>query len=227
MSRIQEKDLPRIKIVGIGGGGCSIINHMLEAPVPGVEYLTINTGQDARSLSKAAMKLQIGQEITHGHGAGGDAEIGRMAAEESRLQIADAVGSCDVLVLVTCLGRGTGTGATPVIAEIARKQRIFTIAVVTTPFGFEGTTQATRADTGLEELKPSVDLLSIVPNNHYIQYITNANITLSNAFALTDDVLEELVKNMVYLTQKTVARKETQFSLKKWMLGKCKKVTKT
>lgn len=235
MNQTKNKDEIRIKVIGVGGGGGSIVDCMIKTPLPNAQYIAINTDGQALCHAKAPVKLQIGKQITTGLGAGGDPDVGRLAAESDREKITEAISDCDLLFIVAGLGRGTGTGAAPVIADIARENGILTIAVVTTPFEFEGTCQDERAAKGVEALRKSVDTLTIASNGSFAKCAENESITLCNAFALTDEFLVQLVNSMAggirkETVMKAAIKKETiphtpskenrRPSFKKWLAKK-------
>lgn len=197
-----------IKILGIGGCGSRVVNLLMEERIPADEYISINTGCQAVSESNADICLQIGAEITKGRGAGGDPGIGRKAAEANGREIAEAIKGCDLLLMLVGLGRGTGTGATPVIAQIARKHGIKTAAIVTMPFDFEGSSQQKRSKDAVDQLQELVDSLTVLPNDQFLRYTSREKMTLSNAFALTDEVLVQLAKNTVGIARNIAFKKK-------------------
>jgi len=177
-----------IRVVGIGGGGNNAINRMVQQNVKGVEFLALNTDSQALATCDAAEKVQIGVEITRGLGAGGDPEIGRQAIEENREQVSRLL-DCADMVFITCgMGGGTGTGAAPVVAEIARAQGALTVGIVTKPFDFEGAKRIKFAKQGIEELKKHVDTLIVIPNQQLLS-LAEASTTLLDAFLTADDIL--------------------------------------
>ncbi len=184
-----------IKVIGVGGAGTNAVNRMVEAQLKGVDFIAINTDKQALNLSKAMTKLQIGEKLTKGRGAGGRPEIGAQAAEESREDIAQLVKGAD-LVFVTCgMGGGTGTGAAPVIAGIAKDMGILTIGVVSKPFMFEGKQRMRNADNGIEQLKSRVDTLVVVPNERLLQVVTKGT-TITEAFRQADDTLRQGIQGI-------------------------------
>ncbi|MGN0536537.1 MAG: cell division protein FtsZ [Acutalibacteraceae bacterium] len=187
-------NLVHIKVVGVGGGGGNAINRMVDN-VPGVEFVSINTDQQALKPSKANVKMQIGEKLTHGKGAGSKPEIGQKAAEESRDQIADVLKDTDMVFITAGMGGGTGTGAAPIVAEIAKDMGILTVGIVTKPFIFEGKRRMAQAEEGIANLKEHVDSLIVIPNER-LKYISDQEITLSNAFAAADDVLRQGVQSI-------------------------------
>lgn len=194
----MEKDTTNfaaIRVIGVGGAGTNAVNRMVEAGLKGVEFIAINTDSQALALSKAPNKIQIGDKLTKGLGAGANPEVGQKAAEESREEIANTVKGSD-LVFVTCgMGGGTGTGAAPVIAEIAREQGILTIGVVSKPFLFEGRQRMKNAESGIERLKASVDTLVVVPNDRLLSVVTKGT-TMTEAFRIADDTLRQGIQGI-------------------------------
>lgn len=184
-----------IKVIGVGGAGTNAVNRMVEAEIKGVDFIAINTDKQALNLSKAMTKLQIGEKLTKGLGAGAKPEIGAQAADESREDIAQLIKGAD-LVFVTCgMGGGTGTGAAPVIAGIARDMGILTIGVVSKPFMFEGKQRMRNADNGIEQLKSRVDTLVVVPNERLLQVVTKGT-TITEAFRQADDILRQGIQGI-------------------------------
>ena len=182
-----------IKVIGVGGGGGNAVNRMVENGVQGVEFVSINTDMQALNYSQATTKIQIGEKLTKGQGAGANPEIGRKAAEESKDQIAAALANTN-MVFITA-GMGGGTGAAPVVAQIAREMGILTVGVVTRPFAFEGKKRLEQALSGIEELNKNVDSLVIIPNER-LKYVSEQKITFKNAFEIADGVLRQAVKNI-------------------------------
>lgn len=184
-----------IKVIGVGGGGGNAVNRMVENGVQGVEFVSINTDMQALNYSQATTKIQIGEKLTKGQGAGANPEIGRKAAEESKDQIAAALANTNMVFITAGMGGGTGTGAAPVVAQIARELGILTVGVVTRPFAFEGKKRLEQALSGIEELNKNVDSLVIIPNER-LKYVSEQKITFKNAFEIADDVLRQAVKNI-------------------------------
>ena len=184
-----------IKVIGVGGGGGNAVNRMVENGVQGVEFVSINTDMQALNYSQASTKIQIGEKLTKGQGAGANPEIGRKAAEESKDQIAAALANTNMVFITAGMGGGTGTGAAPVVAQIARELGILTVGVVTRPFAFEGKKRLEQALSGIEELNKNVDSLVIIPNER-LKYVSEQKITFKNAFELADGVLRQAVKNL-------------------------------
>ena len=184
-----------IKVIGVGGGGGNAVNRMVESGVQGVEFISINTDMQALNFSQAGTKIQIGEKLTKGQGAGANPEIGRKAAEESMDQIAAALQNTNMVFITAGMGGGTGTGAAPVVAQIAREMGILTVGVVTRPFAFEGKKRLEQALGGIEELNKNVDSLVIIPNER-LKYVSEQKITFKNAFEIADGVLRQAVANI-------------------------------
>ncbi|MGQ0571507.1 MAG: cell division protein FtsZ [Armatimonadota bacterium] len=196
-----ERDLRRyaaIKVVGVGGGGSNAVNRMISAGLRGVEYLAVNTDAQALALSSADKKIHIGAKATKGLGAGGDPNVGRQAAEESKEDLQDALAGADMVFITAGMGGGTGTGGAPIIAELARDQGALTIGVVTRPFSFEGKRRATAADEGVRTLKQKVNTLITIPNDRLLQII-DRQATVIEAFRTADDVLRQGVQGIADL----------------------------
>ena len=191
-----------IKVVGVGGGGNNVVNRMVRSGAQGVDFVAVNTDKQALNASSANYKIQIGEKLTGGKGAGSNPEVGRKAAEESRNQMAKALESTDMVFITAGMGGGTGTGAAPVVAEIAREAGDLTVGVVTKPFGFEGRKRMAQAEQGIEELRSKVDSLVIIPNER-LKYATDQKITFANAFAIADDVLRQAVQSISDLIRDT------------------------
>ena len=192
----------KIKVIGVGGAGNNVINRMIASDVKGVEFVAVNTDKQDLEKSKCKNKVQIGEKLTHGQGAGSDPEVGRKSAEESRNQIAKALEDTDMVFITAGMGGGTGTGAAPVVAEIAREQGVLTVGVVTKPFGFEGQKRMRAAEAGIEQLRGKVDSLVIIPNER-LKYATDQKITFRNAFEIADDVLRQAVQSISDLIRDT------------------------
>ena len=184
-----------IKVIGVGGGGGNAVNRMVESGVQGVEFISINTDMQALNFSQAGTKIQIGEKLTKGQGAGANPEIGRKAAEESKDQIAAALQNTNMVFITAGMGGGTGTGAAPVVAQIAREIAILTVGVVSRPFAFEGKKRLEQALGGIEELNKNVDSLVIIPNER-LKYVSEQKITFKNAFEIADGVLRQAVANI-------------------------------
>ena len=187
-----------IKVVGIGGGGVNAVNRMVEAGLRGVEFVAVNTDAQTLLMSDAEVKLDIGRETTRGLGAGSDPEVGRRAAEEHREEMEELLKGSDMVFITAGEGGGTGTGGSPVVAELARKAGALTIGVVTRPFGFEGRKRATQADLGISELKKAVDTLIVVPNDRLLQ-VSDPHTPIIDAFRMADQVLYQGVEGITSL----------------------------
>ena len=184
-----------IKVIGIGGAGNNAVNRMVDSGIKGVEFIAVNTDRQALLLSKAPSKIQIGEKITRGLGAGANPDIGAQAAEESKTEIAEALRGADMVFVTAGMGGGTGTGALPVIAEMAKEMGILTIGVVTKPFTFEGKKRLSQAERGIESLKGKVDTLVVIPNDKLLQVIDRKT-SIVEAFKMADDVLRQGVQGI-------------------------------
>jgi cell division protein FtsZ len=184
-----------IKVIGVGGGGTNAVNRMIEAGLNGVEFIAMNTDRQVLSISLAPHKMQLGENLTRGLGAGGNPEIGRSAAEESKSEIKKAMDGSDMVFITAGMGGGTGTGAAPVIAEIARDVGALTVAVVTKPFNFEGPRRMRLAEEGVDTLKAKVDTVIVVPNDKLLS-VGDKRMTLVEAFKVADDVLRQGVQGI-------------------------------
>ena len=191
-----------IKVIGVGGGGNNVVNRMVRSGTKGVDFVAVNTDKQALNVSSANYKIQIGEKLTHGQGAGSDPEVGRKSAEESRNQIAKALEDTDMVFITAGMGGGTGTGGAPIVAEIAKEMDILTVAVVTKPFGFEGRRRMQQAEAGIAELEGKVDSLVIIPNER-LKHATDQKITFANAFEIADDVLRQAVQSISDLIRDT------------------------
>ncbi len=187
-----------IKVVGAGGGGVNAVNRMIEAGLKGVEFIGVNTDAQALLMSDADVKLDIGRELTRGLGAGSDPDVGRRAAEEHHDEIHEAIKGADMVFITAGEGGGTGTGAAPVIAEIAKSQGALTIGVVTRPFGFEGRRRSVQAENGIQALKDKVDTLIVIPNDRLLS-VASDKTTMLNAFKMADEVLLQGVQGITDL----------------------------
>lgn len=187
--------LAKIKVIGVGGGGSNAVNRMIEHGVQGVEFIAVNTDAQALNLSLAETKLQIGTKLTRGLGAGANPEIGKKAAEESKEQIAEALNGSDMVFVTAGMGGGTGTGAAPVIAEIAKEIGALTVGVVTRPFTFEGRKRSTQAVNGIAVFKEKVDTLIVIPNDRLLE-IVDKNTPMLEAFREADNVLRQGVQGI-------------------------------
>ena len=196
------ENVVKIKVIGVGGGGNNVVNRMVRTGARGVDFVAVNTDKQALNVSAATDKIQIGEKLTHGQGAGSDPEVGRKSAEESRNQIAKALEDTDMVFITAGMGGGTGTGGAPIVAEIAREAGILTVGVVTKPFGFEGRRRMTQAEAGINELKTKVDSLVIIPNER-LKHATDQKITFANAFEIADDVLRQAVQSISDLIRDT------------------------
>ena len=195
MFDLQMDQIAKIKVIGVGGGGCNAVNRMIESGVKGVEFIVANTDLQVLNVSKAETKLQIGQDITNGLGAGANPEVGREAAMESKNDIAEALKGAD-MVFVTCgMGGGTGTGAAPVIAEIAQNLGALTVGIVTKPFRFEGKRRMEQAVLGIDELRKHVDTLIVIPNDK-LRDIIDKSTPMVEAFKEVDNVLHRGVQSI-------------------------------
>ncbi len=184
-----------IKVIGVGGAGTNAVNRMVDSGIRGVEFIAVNTDRQALLLSKAASKIQIGEKITRGLGAGANPDIGAQAAEESKAEITEALRGADMVFVTAGMGGGTGTGAAPIVASCAKEMGILTIGVVTKPFTFEGKKRLTQADRGIESLKGKVDTLVVIPNDKLLQIIDRKT-SIVEAFKMADDVLRQGVQGI-------------------------------
>ena len=196
------ENVVQIKVVGVGGGGGNAVNRMVAAGVRGVEFIAINTDKAALFLSKADQKIQIGEKSAAGMGAGGNPDNGRAAAEESRDEIAAALRSADMVFITAGMGGGTGTGAAPVVAAIAKELGILTVGIVTKPFDFEGKKRMAQAEAGIAALGEQVDSLVVIPNER-LKSVSEQKITFKNAFNIADDVLRQGVQSISELINVT------------------------
>ena len=194
MADFQER-VVKIKVIGVGGAGNNVINRMIGEGVGGVDFVVINTDKQDLNKSICPNKLQIGEKLTGGMGAGSKPEIGKLSAEESRAQIAKIVEGVDMVFITAGMGGGTGTGAAPIVADLAREAGALTVGIVTKPFKFEGANRMRQADAGIEALSGRVDSLVIIPNDR-LKYVTDQKITFANAFGIADDVLKQAVASI-------------------------------
>jgi len=185
----------RIKVVGIGGGGCNAVNRMIDEGITGIEFIGVNTDAQALQFSKAKVRVRIGDECTHGRGAGGDPRVGRLSAEESAEELYEVLKGSDMVFITAGLGGGTGTGAAPVVAQIAKEIGALTIGVVTRPFTFEGTHRSKSAEQGTTALKEHADTLIIIPNDRLLQIVDKRS-SLQDAFKIADDVLRQGIQGI-------------------------------
>ncbi len=195
MHDLERDQIAKIKVIGVGGGGCNAVNRMIESGVGGVDFIVANTDLQVLNVSNAETKLQIGKNITEGLGAGANPEVGREAALESKKEIEESLAGAD-MIFVTCgLGGGTGTGAAPIVAEIAQEQGALTVAIVTKPFKFEGRKRMEQAEVGLEELKKHVDTIIVIPNDRLRDMIDRTT-PIIEAFKEVDNVLRRGVQSI-------------------------------
>ena len=199
---VEDQNVVQIKVVGVGGGGGNAVNRMVDAGVKGVEFVAINTDKAALIKSKADVKLQIGDKTTAGMGAGGNPNNGHAAAQESRDEIAAAIREADMIFITAGMGGGTGTGAAPVVASIAKELGILTVGIVTKPFAFEGKRRMTQAESGIAALREYVDSLIVIPNER-LKFVSAEKITFKNAFDIADDVLRQGVQSISELINVT------------------------
>ncbi len=190
----ENGNFAQLKVVGIGGAGNNAVNRMIQYGLRGVEFIAVNTDKQALYLSRANQKIQIGEKLTKGLGAGADPEIGRKAAEESRDQIAEALKGADLVFITAGMGGGTGTGAAPIIAECAKEMGILTVGVVTKPFKFEGRVRMLNAENGIQSLKPAVDTLITIPNDRLLEVVKASS--LVDALRVADDVLRQGIQGI-------------------------------
>ncbi|MFC5532188.1 cell division protein FtsZ [Cohnella yongneupensis] len=191
----EMEPLAKIKVIGVGGGGSNAVNRMIETGVKGVEFITVNTDAQALHLTKSEQKLQIGDKLTRGLGAGANPEVGKKAAEESREFITNTLKTADMVFVTAGMGGGTGTGAAPVIAELAKECGALTVGVVTRPFTFEGRKRSMQADLGIEALKEKVDTLIVIPNDRLLE-IVDKKTPMVEAFREADNVLRQAVQGI-------------------------------
>jgi cell division protein FtsZ len=184
-----------IKVIGVGGGGSNAVNRMIEAGLSGVEFVAVNTDKQALDLALAEKKIQIGGNVTSGLGAGGNPEMGHRSAEESRDEVADVVAKSDLVFITAGMGGGTGTGAAPVVADIAKQSGALTVAVVTKPFGFEGSQRKMNAEVGVEKLRNVVDTFIVIPNEKLLEEMEKRT-PLRQAFRKADDILRQGVQGV-------------------------------
>ncbi len=190
-----EETLVKIKVVGVGGGGNNTVNRMMKSGASGIDFIAINTDQQALRRSTAPTKIVIGEKLTKGRGAGANPEVGRKAAEESLDEINKAIEDADMVFVTTGMGGGTGTGASPIVAKAARSRGILTVGVVTKPFAFEGIKRMQQAEEGIKELSEYVDALLVIPNER-LKMVSETRITLANAFEIADSVLGRGVQSI-------------------------------
>ena len=191
----EMQNVTNIKVIGVGGGGGNAVNRMVSDGLQGVEFIAMNTDQQALLNSKATQKVQLGAKLTKGRGAGADPEIGQRAAEESKDEITNALKGAQMVFITAGMGGGTGTGAAPIIAQVAHDAGILTVAVVTKPFRFEGANRMKQAEAGIANLTDKVDSMIIIPNDR-LKFVTDQKITFANAFGIADDVLKQAVSSI-------------------------------
>ena len=191
-----------IKVIGVGGAGNNVVNRMVKTGTKGVDFIAVNTDKQALNISSATVKIQIGEKLTNGQGAGSNPEVGRKSAEENRTQISKALEDADMVFITAGMGGGTGTGAAPIVADIAKEMGILTVGVVTKPFRFEGMRRMRQAEGGITELRSRVDSLVIIPNER-LKLATDQKITMVNAFEIADDVLQQAVQSISDLIKNT------------------------
>ena len=184
-----------IKVIGVGGAGNNAVNRMIEAGIKGVDFIAVNTDRQALQKSKASAKIQIGEKITRGLGAGANPDIGAQSAEENKSEIAETLRGADMVFVTAGMGGGTGTGAAPIVAQSAKEMGILTIGVVTKPFTFEGKKRLSQAERGIESLKGKVDALVVIPNDKLLQIIDRKT-SINDAFRMADDVLRQGVQGI-------------------------------
>jgi cell division protein FtsZ len=191
----QPESFARIKVIGVGGGGCNAVDRMIDEGLQGVEFVAINTDAQALMLSKASIRVRIGDKLTRGLGSGGDPEVGRKAADESAEELYNVIKGADMVFITAGIGGGTGTGAAPAIAQIARDVGALTIGVVTRPFTFEGAKRIKSAEGGITTLKEQADTLIVIPNDRLLQ-IVDKRASLQQAFSIADDVLRQGIQGI-------------------------------
>ena len=192
---VVNEGLAQIKVIGAGGGGNNAVNRMIEAGIQNVEFIAVNTDNQALHTSKAGHKIQIGEKLTRGLGAGANPEVGKRAAEESKDEIVKVLQGADMVFVTAGMGGGTGTGAAPVIAQLAKEMGILTVGVVTKPFVFEGKVRMKNAESGISELKSKVDTLITIPNDRLLQIVQKST-SMVEAFSIADDVLKQGIQSI-------------------------------
>ena len=195
MAEAYQDRVVKIKVIGVGGAGNNVINRMIESGVDGVDFVVVNTDKQDLNKSICKNKLQIGEKLTNGMGAGSKPEVGKKSAEESRAIISKCLEGTDMVFITAGMGGGTGTGAAPIVADLAHEAGILTVGVVTTPFRFEGANRMRQAQQGIEALSGKVDSLIVIPNDR-LKYVTDQKITFANAFGIADDVLKMAVTSI-------------------------------
>jgi cell division protein FtsZ len=195
LNQTLSESFARIKVIGVGGGGCNAVNRMIDEGMQGIEFIAVNTDAQALLLSKAQTRVRIGEKVTRGLGAGGNPEMGRKAAEESAEDLYEVLKGSDMVFVTSGLGGGTGTGAAPIVAQIAKEVGALTIGVVTRPFTFEGSRRQASAENGIAKLKEQADTLIVIPNDRLLQ-IVDKRASLQEAFQLADDVLRQGIQGI-------------------------------
>jgi cell division protein FtsZ len=195
MNQPLSESFARIKVIGVGGGGCNAVNRMIDEGLQGIEFVTVNTDGQALLLSKSERRVRIGDKVTRGLGAGGNPEMGRKAAEESAEELYEVLKGSDMVFVTSGMGGGTGTGAAPIIAQVAKEVGALTIGVVTRPFTFEGARRAKSAEEGIMKLKEHADTLIVIPNDRLLQMV-DKRASLQDAFRLADDVLRQGIQGI-------------------------------
>ena len=191
----QSESFARIKVIGVGGGGCNAVNRMIDEGLTGIEFIAVNTDGQALIQSKATTRVRIGEKVTRGLGAGGNPEMGRKSAEESAEELYEVLKGSDMVFVTSGMGGGTGTGAAPIVAQIAKEVGALTIGVVTRPFTFEGSRRAQSAEAGIAKLKEHADTLIVIPNDRLLQMV-DKRASLQDAFRLADDVLRQGIQGI-------------------------------
>jgi cell division protein FtsZ len=195
MSRAYSDGLPPIKVVGVGGGGCNAVNRMIAEQIHGVQFVAVNTDAQALQQSPAEVKIRIGEKLTRGLGVGGDPSRGLRAAEESQEELLEAIRGCEMVFVTAGMGGGTGTGASPIVAEVAKEAGALTIGVVTKPFGFEGAKRRQQAEEGIQRLQDKVDTLIVIPNDRLLS-ICDEKATVEDAFRTADNILQQGIRGI-------------------------------
>ena len=195
MENENQAGMATIKVVGVGGAGNNGVNRMVENGLKSVEFISVNTDRQQLNVSKANKKIQIGEKLTRGLGAGANPEVGKCSAEESKTEIAEALKGADMVFVTAGMGGGTGTGAAPIVAEVSKEMGILTVGVVTNPFPFEGKRRMMQAEAGIEELRQNVDTLIIIPNEKLLQVVEKQT-SIMDAFKMSDDVLRQGVQGI-------------------------------
>ena len=196
MQRVPElENVACIRVIGVGGGGCNAVNRMIAESIGGIDFIAVNTDNQALLMSEAPVRVRIGDKLTRGLGAGGDPEQGEKAAEESIDELQEVLKGADMVFITAGMGGGTGTGAAPVVARVAREMGALTIGVVTRPFLFEGTRRSTSAEQGIERLKEHVDTLIVIPNDRLLE-LTDRRVTLDDSFNMADDILRQGIQGI-------------------------------